>query len=84
MEEQPIGKITHFFSKISVAVVALTDKVKIGDTLHVKGAHADFEQKLDSMQVDHKTVTEAAAGQSIGLKTLEPVHQGDMVFKIIS
>jgi hypothetical protein len=83
MEEQPIGKITHFFSKISVAVVALTDSVKVGDTLHVKGAHADFEQKLDSMQIDHKSVSDAKPGQSIGLKTLEPVHEGDMVFKIV-
>jgi hypothetical protein len=82
MEEQQIGKITHFFSKISVAVIALTDSVKVGDKLHIKGAHADFEQVLDSMQIDYKSVTEAKCGQSIGLKVAAPVHEGDAAFVV--
>ncbi len=82
MEEKEIGKITHFFGKISVAVIELSDNVKIGDKLHVKGATSDFEQELSSMQIDHKEVQEAKAQESIGLKVNEPVREGDMVYRV--
>ena len=83
MAEEEIGKITHFFGKISVAVIEITSGViKVGDTIRVKGATTDFEQKIDSMQVDHAPVEEAESGKSIGLKVAEPVREGDTVFKI--
>ncbi len=82
MPEEEIGKVAHFFSKISVAVVELTGDIKIGDTLHFRGATSDFTQKLDSMQIDHKPVEEAKAGDAIGLKTDEPVRENDAVFKV--
>ena len=82
MEEKEIGKITHFFSKISVAVIELSDSIKVGDKMHVKGATSDFEQAVDSMQINHQDVPEAKAGDSIGLKVKEPVREGDMVYKV--
>jgi hypothetical protein len=82
MQEHPVGRVTHFFSKISVAVIAVTEKVKSGDTIHIKGAHSDFEQKIDSMQIEHKVVPEAKTGQSIGLKMKGRVHEGDMVYRL--
>lgn len=82
MEEKEIGKITHFFGKISVAVIELSDSVKTGDKIHVKGATSDFEQELSSMQIDHKEVPEAKANESIGLKVNEPVREGDLVYRV--
>ncbi len=76
-----IGKITHFFSKICVAVIELKKPLKVGDTIVVKGPTTDFEQKVDSMQIEHKNVQNAEAGQSIGLKVAERVRETDVVYK---
>ncbi len=80
-EEKQIGKITHFFGGISVAVMELSDKIKVGDEIHIKGAMTDFTQKVDSMQIEHKEVKEAKKGQSIGLKVADKVREGDAVYK---
>lgn len=80
--ETEIGKIAHFFSKISVAVIELTDTLKTGDTIHVKGAVTDFTQQVDSMQIQHEKVEEAKAGESIGMKVVAHVHEHDKVFKV--
>lgn len=77
-----IGKISHYFGKIGVGVVELTGKLKVGDKIRVKGATTDFEQPVDSMQIEHENVEEAKKGQGIGLKTLEPVRQGDTVYLV--
>jgi len=76
-----IGRITHFFPKISVAVVELKGTLKVGDTIAVKGPTTDFEQKVDSMQIEHENVPKAEAGQSIGLKMAERVRETDVVYK---
>jgi hypothetical protein len=76
-----IGHITHFFPKISVAVIELKETLKAGDTIMIKGPTTDFEQKVDSMQIEHKSVPKAEAGQSIGLKVAERVRETDVVYK---
>jgi putative protease len=80
--EKPVGKITHYYTKIGVAVVELTDTLKVGDKIHIKGAQTDFEQEVLSMQIEHQNVKEAKAKTSIGLKVNEHVKEGDVVFKI--
>jgi len=76
-----VGHITHFFSKISVAVIELTATLAVGDTITVKGPTTDFEQVVESMQIEHKNVQKAEAGQSIGLKVAQRVREKDMVYK---
>ena len=76
-----VGRITHFFSKISVAVIELKAPLKVGDTIVVKGPTTDFEQVVDSMQIEHKNVEKAEPGQSIGLRVVERVRETDMVYK---
>jgi len=76
-----IGRITHFFSKISVAVIELKKSLKVGDTIAVKGPTTDFEQLVDSMQIEHKDVQKAEAGQSIGLRVAQRVRETDIVYK---
>lgn len=80
--EQEIGKVAHFFNKIGVGVVSLKDTLKVGDTIKIKGGEKEFEQTVDSMQIDNKTVEEAATGQEVGMKVSEPVREGYMVYKI--
>lgn len=84
MEEKQIGVISHFFNKLSVGIIELTDPLKVGDTIHVKGAHDDFSQKIESMQVEHKAVTEAKKGDSVGVKVTGRVHEKDKVFKVVA
>ena len=76
-----VGHITHFFSKISVAVVELTAPLTTGDHRLVKGPATDFEQVVESMQIEHKNIQRAEAGQNIGLKTAEHVSERDVVYK---
>ena len=76
-----VGHITHFFSKISVAIVELTAALAVGDKILVKGPATDFEQVVDSMQIEHQNVQQAESGQSIGLKTVQHVREKDVVYK---
>jgi len=80
-EEVEVGRITHFFTKISVAVVELKAPLAVGDRIVIKGPLTDFEQVVDSMQIEHKNVTRAEAGQSIGLKVAQRVREKDVVYK---
>lgn len=76
-----VGRITHFFSKIDVAVIELKAALSVGDTIAIKGPTTDFEQRVDSMQIEHNNVQRAEPGQSIGLKALQRVRETDVVFK---
>lgn len=82
-EEKLIGKITHYFPKIGVAVIELSDTLKVGDTIHIKNSDRDFNQQVFSMQIEHERVEEAIAGQSVGLKIDQKVHEGDKVYLAI-
>jgi translation elongation factor EF-1alpha len=76
-----IGHVTHFFPKISVAVIELKEPLKLGDTIVIKGPNTDFEQIVDSMQIEHENIQKAEAGQSIGLKVFQRVRETDTVYK---
>jgi hypothetical protein len=76
-----VGHITHFFSKINVAVLELTAPLAVGDRILIKGPTTDFEQTVDSMQIEHANIPKAEAGQSIGLKMAEHVKERDVVYK---
>ena len=76
-----IGNVAHYFSKINVAIVDLSLPLAVGDCILVKGPTTDFEQNVDSMQIDRKNITRAEAGQSIGLKLAQQARQKDLVYK---
>ena len=84
MEEEKIGFVSNYFSKISVAAVEIIDgTVSVGDTLHFLGYTTDFETRVHSMQIEHKAVTEAKKGDSVGIKVSEKVREKDKVYKIL-
>lgn len=76
-----IGHITHFFSKINVAVLDLTLPLTVGDRILIKGPTTDTEQTVESMQIDRQGIQRAEGGQSIGLKVNQPVKEKDVVYK---
>ena len=84
MEQIQVGKVTHYFTKIGVAVIEITDgSIKVGDEVHIKGHTTDFKQKVTSMQIEHENVEIAEPGQSIGVRMEEPVRANDLVYKEI-
>jgi putative protease len=81
-EGKLIGEITHYFSKISVAVIKLTDSLKVGDEIRIAGGDVDFSQKVDSMEVDREKIEKAKSGDSVGLKVEQKVREGYKVYKL--
>lgn len=79
-EKKEIGRITHFFPKISVAVIELSGNLKVGDIISIQGHDNMYEQKVDSMQVEHESVEKAKKGDAVGLKVNKPVKENDRVY----
>jgi putative protease len=83
MVEEKIGLIEHFFNNISVAAIKITDgELKIGDTIHIVGAHTDFTQKIDRMEIDRNPIEVAKSGDAIGIKVKDRVREHDVVYKV--
>jgi len=82
MPEKEIGKVSDFFARPVVAGVEMSGSIKVGDKIHIKGHTTDMEMLVDSMQIDNAEVTEAKAGDSVGIKVDDRVRRGDTVFKV--
>jgi len=78
-----VGKITHYFSKISVAIIKLTDELGVGDEILVQGQETNFRQKVESMQIEHENIDKAKAGDEVGLKVIDKVREKDSVYKVL-
>ena len=82
-EGKLIGKVSHYFSNISVAVVDLTVPLKVGDTIRIEGGEStNFTQTIESMEVEHEKIEKAKKGDSVGLKVKEKVREGYKVYKL--
>lgn len=82
MPETLIGKVTHYFGRIGVAVVKLTAPLSQGETVHFRGSSTDFTQLVESMQIEHQPVREARPGEEVAIKVASRVREGDEVYKI--
>lgn len=82
MSEEVVGKVADFFARPVVAGIELTASVKVGDKIRIKGHTTDLEMTVESMQIDNAQVSEANAGDSIGVKVTDRVRSGDLVYKI--
>jgi len=83
-EEVPVGIVSIFFAKPCVAAVEIASgTLAIGDTIRIKGATTNIEQKIESMEIDRKPVQSVGAGQSVGIKVKERVRPHDKVFKLV-
>ena len=82
MEElREVGRVSHFFGRINVAIIEVTDTISVGDKIVIKGPTTDIEQTIDSMEIEHEKVKQAEAGQSIGMKVNGRVRENDSVYK---
>lgn len=78
-----IGKVTHYYDKIGVAIIELIADLAVGEKIKfVRGGEDLFEQSVDSIQVEHNKIDSAKSGSIIGLKVAQPVKEGAEVFKI--
>ena len=83
MVKEKIGVVEHFFTKVSVAAIRITNgELKIGDTIHIVGAHTDFTQEIISMEIDRKSVEKVSVGDDVGIKVKERVREKDIVYKL--
>jgi translation elongation factor EF-1alpha len=82
MAEKEIGKVTHYFSKIRVAGIELSDVLTVGDTILIKGATTYFQQKVESMQLDQENIEKGEPGQLIGIVVQDKARSGDKVYKM--
>lgn len=80
--EQEIGVVTHYFGHISVAAVKLTGPLAVGDTIRIKGHTTDMTFKVESMQIEHKAVQQAAQGDNVGIRVPGHAREHDKVYKI--
>ncbi len=81
MAQKVLGKVTHYYDHLGVAVIKLSKgaALKKGDKVQFKGANTDFTQKVGSLQLDHKDVDAVKAGDDFGLKVDQKVHEGNTV-----
>jgi len=78
-----IGIVTHYFTNISVAVVKIeSGRLRVGDTIHIRGHTTDFKQRIDSLQVEHKAVPEVGPNDDFGLKVSQHARENDVVYLV--
>ncbi len=82
IEGKLIGRISHYFDHLGVAVIELSDKLKEGDTIRIVGGETDFTQQVESMEMEHQKMKEGKKGNSVGLKVGQKVREGYKVYKV--
>ena len=81
--ELEIGRVTHYYDHINVAVLKLDENLKLGDLIHITGHSTDFMQRVTSMEVEHHTILWVKPGDNVAIKVLEPVREHDIVYRVV-
>ena len=81
--EVEIGRVVHYYDHIHVAVLMLTDSLKLGDKIHITGYATDFTQRISSMEIEHHSIVWVKPGDNVAVKVNYPVHEHDQVFRIV-
>ena len=83
MKKELLGEISNYFKNISVAAFVITNgKLKVGDNIQIKGSTTDFTIKVESIQLEHKSIEVAKSGDDIGIKVDQKARRGDKVYLI--
>jgi putative protease len=80
--EKRIGTVTHYYSRLSVAVLDLSAEIHQGDDIHIKGRITDLVMKVDSLEIEHNKIESAGPGVEVALKVDDYVRQGDIIYKL--
>ena len=81
--EVRVGKVSHFYNRISVAVLELSGELEIGDKILILGRTTDLTQVITSMEIEHRKMQTVGPGMDVALKVAEPVREGDIVYKLV-
>lgn len=81
--EVEIGRVTHYYSHLNVAVLTLSDSLKLGDRIHFYGHSTDFTQRVSSMEIEHHSIVWVKPGDNVAIKVAEPVHVHDIVYRVV-
>ena len=77
-----VGTISHYYSQIGVGIISIKNTLNVGDKIKIKGHSTEFDQTVDSIQIDHKEVDTAKTGDIVGMKVNDKVREGDEVYKV--
>lgn len=80
--EVEIGRVTHYYNHLHVAVLKLAEPLKVGDLIHVLGHSTDFMQQVTSLQIDYHNVVGVHPGEDVALKVIAPVHEHDVIYRV--
>ena len=84
LERKKVGEVFHFYGKIGVAAIRLTDDgIAIGDTIQIQGPSTNLEQTVETLQIEHADVSRAGPGQEVGMKVRDRVREKDFVYKLV-
>jgi translation elongation factor EF-1alpha len=78
-----VGKVTHYYDRIGVAVLELMGELNVGETIHVHGRNTDFTQRVGSLEIEHQKIQSAKPKDEVALKVLERVREGDVIYKVV-
>ena len=81
--EKHIGTVTHYYSRLSVAVLNLIDEIRQGDEIHVKGHITDLVMTVASLEIEHQKIESAGPGMEVALKVDDNVREGDKLYKVM-
>ncbi len=81
--EVEIGRVKHYYTHINVAVLTLTDSLKLGDMIHILGHITDLTQRVSSMEIEHHSVVWVRPGDDVAIKVIEPVREHDIVYRVV-
>ena len=80
-KEKLVGRVTHYYDKIRVAVVKFSVPVKKGDTVRFEGGGKSFSQALASIEKNHKKIAAVKKRQEVGVKVAKQVREGYRVYR---
>lgn len=82
MADKKIGKVTHYYDKIGVAIIELAAPLKVGDMVKFSGHDNEFTQEVSSIQIEHEKVDKAGKGSVVGVKVDQRVKENDIVYAV--
>jgi hypothetical protein len=75
-----LGLVDDYYAKIGVVALVLKAPLSVGSRIQIIGHTTNFDQVIDSMQIEHAPVTQAAANEGVGIKIISRARRGDHVY----
>ncbi len=80
MKKDLVGKVIHYYDKIGVAVIRLSKNLKVGDKVKFEKGDKSFEQVVESMQLEHESVSKGKSKEEVAIKVNQVAKDGTNVY----